>query len=135
MTSRSSYDVVIAGGAIIGSSIAYFLTRQPDFKGRVLVVEKDPTYMNSSTVRSASSIRQQFSTEINIHISRFGVEFLRRANEELAVDGDSPGVHFTERGYLLLGSADTLPTLRERVAFQRSHGVSAVILSPAEILE
>lgn len=130
-----NYDVVIAGGAIIGSSIAYFLTRQPGFKGRVLVVEKDPTYLNSSTVRSASSIRQQFSTAINIHISKFGIEFLRQANDLLAVDGESPGIQFFERGYLLLGNQETLPTLRERVAFQQSQGVAAVILSPEQILQ
>ena len=49
---RSSYDVVIIGGAVIGSSIAWFLTDNPDFQGRVLVVEMDPTYEFSSTART-----------------------------------------------------------------------------------
>ena len=39
-----SYDVVIIGGAIMGSSTAWFLTENPDFDGRVLVVERDPSY-------------------------------------------------------------------------------------------
>jgi len=131
-----TYDVVIAGGAIIGSSIAYFLSAHRDFSGRrILVVEKDPSYQFSSTVRSASSIRQQFSTAINIRISQYGIEFLRDANELLAVNGESPGIHFHERGYLLLADETSLPTMRERVAFQQSHGVAAEILAPAQVLE
>jgi FAD-dependent oxidoreductase domain-containing protein 1 len=128
-----SYDVVIAGGAIIGSAIAHFLASRPAFRGRVLVVEKDPSYATSSTVKSASSIRQQFSTAINIRISQFGIAFLRGANEALAVGGDSPGIHFTERGYLLLANEETLPVMRERVEFQIRHGVDAELLDPAEI--
>ena len=76
---KNHYDVVIAGGAIIGSSIAHHLGADPGFQGSVLVVEKDPTYASSSTTKSASSIRQQFSTEINIKISQFGIDLLQQA--------------------------------------------------------
>jgi len=38
-----TYDVVIVGGAAMGSSIAYHLLADPGFRGRVLVIEKDPT--------------------------------------------------------------------------------------------
>ena len=41
---HKSYDVVIIGGAMIGSSAAFWLTRNPAFQGRVLVVERDPKY-------------------------------------------------------------------------------------------
>jgi len=57
-----SYDVVIVGGAAMGSSVAYFLAAATGFKGSVLVVEKDPSYALSATARSAGGIRQQFST-------------------------------------------------------------------------
>ncbi|MEO1710828.1 MAG: FAD-dependent oxidoreductase, partial [Pseudomonadota bacterium] len=49
---RASYDVVIVGGAMIGSSIAWFLSADPNFDGRVLVVERDPTYEHSSTAHT-----------------------------------------------------------------------------------
>ena len=75
------YDVIIAGGAIIGASCAWYLSRQAEFDGRVLVVEKDPTYRECSTTRSISCIRQQFSTRVNIHISRYGFEFLKSIAE------------------------------------------------------
>ena len=61
---KSSYDVVIIGGAVIGSAVAYFLTQNPDFQGSVLVVERDPTYRYASTSLSAASIRTQFSNAV-----------------------------------------------------------------------
>ena len=47
-------DVVIVGGAVVGSAAAYFLRAQTGFKGSVLVVEKDFTYEKSATARSAA---------------------------------------------------------------------------------
>lgn len=58
---KDAYDVVIVGGAVIGSAVAYYLAANPDFKGSILVVERDPTYLTASTSLSSSSIRTQFS--------------------------------------------------------------------------
>ena len=67
---QSRYDVVIVGGAMLGSSVAWFLSNNADFKGRVLVVERDPSYEFSATALTNSCIRQQFSAEINVRISQ-----------------------------------------------------------------
>ena len=75
---QQGYDVVIVGGGIMGSAIAYFLAAEPTYDGTVLVVEKDPTYAEASTTLSSGGIRQQFSTPENIQICRFGVEFIKR---------------------------------------------------------
>lgn len=69
---RHSYDVVIVGGAMLGSATAWFLTQNPDFDGSILVVERDPSYARSATAHTNSCIRQQFSTRLNVEISRFG---------------------------------------------------------------
>ena len=61
---HSRYDVVIVGGAMLGSSVAWFLTDNPDFNGSILVVERDPTYAWASTSHTNSCIRQQFSAPI-----------------------------------------------------------------------
>jgi glycine/D-amino acid oxidase-like deaminating enzyme len=81
-----SYDVVVIGGAVMGCSVAYWLTRmQPGLS--VLVVEQDPSFARSSTALSVASIRQQFTTRVNVEISRFVVEAktaLDRLREQLA---------------------------------------------------
>ena len=50
-----AYDGVIVGGAIMGSSAAWFLSANPDFQGRVLVVERDPNYAQAASALSASA--------------------------------------------------------------------------------
>ena len=70
------YDVVIVGGAAMGSSTAYHLLADPGFRGRVLVIEKDPTYRRSASALSAASIRQQFSTPLGLAwVAGFAAQF------------------------------------------------------------
>ncbi|MCP5074419.1 MAG: FAD-binding oxidoreductase, partial [Rhodobacteraceae bacterium] len=73
---HSAYDVVIIGGAMIGASVAWYLSVNPDFDGRVLVVERDPSYEFASTSHTNSCMRQQFSNEINVKVSQYAVEFI-----------------------------------------------------------
>lgn len=130
-----SYDVVIAGGGVIGSAIAYFLAASDAFTGTVLVVEKDASYRFGSTALSAGSIRQQFSTPENIEMSRYGIRFLKNIGDYLTVDGEAPALSFVEAGYLFLASAAGLPILKANNAIQRSHGVDVALLSPAELAQ
>src|ERR1700758_3160221 len=83
MSSSARCDVAIVGGGVMGSSIAYHLKSDPGFAGDVVVVERAPTYARASSALSASSIRQQFSTPLNIHLSRHGIGFLRQARDRL----------------------------------------------------
>ena len=128
-----SYDVVIAGGGVIGSAIAYFLGANGEFGGRVLVVEPDPSYAECSTTRSGGSIRQQFSTPENIEMSRFGFEFLRAAGERLAVDGEAPDIGLHERGYLFLASQAGRAVLEANHAVQQAHGADIALLEPSAL--
>jgi len=123
-------DVAIVGGGAIGSSIAYWLAADPDFDGSVVVVERDPSYADSSTTRSAGSIRQQFSTPENIAMSLFGADFLRRMGELLAVDGEEPDPGFVEGGYLFLGTEATRDILEANYDTQSRMGASVALLDP-----
>jgi FAD-dependent oxidoreductase domain-containing protein 1 len=127
-------DLVIVGGAIIGSSVATFLAQHPGWSGRIVVVERDPTYRTSSTTLSAASIRQQFSTPLNIEISRFGVELIKDLDRWLAVDGAAPPqIDFVEGGYLFLATPPGLAILQRNHAVQREHAVQVVLLHPDQL--
>ncbi len=119
----------------MGSSLAYFLTAHPDFRGRVTVVEKDPSYANCATARSAGSIRQQFSTPENIAMSLFGIAFLREADRHLAVEGLGPGIALREGGYLFLASEAGMAVLAANSERQRSMGADNVLLDQAGLAE
>ena len=124
--------VVIVGGGAIGSAIAYFLTlQQPGLP--VVVIERDPSYAQASSALSASSIRQQFSTAINIALSQFGIGFLRNLKTELAVGNDRPDIGLVEDGYLYLATAAGEGVLRENHALQRAHEVDVALLDPAQL--
>jgi FAD-dependent oxidoreductase domain-containing protein 1 len=122
------HDVVIAGGGVIGSAIAYFLKGWVDFPGSVLVVEKDPTYALASTPRSAGGIRQQFSTPENIAMSLFGAAFVRSVSEHLAVGDERPEVAFVEQGYLFLATAAGMPVLEHNHKLQLQAGAEIALL-------
>ena len=83
--SMKHYDVVLIGGAIMGASVAWSLTENPDFNGNILVVERDLTYAQCSTGHTSGCIRQQFSPELNIKISQYAAEFIKISSAIWAV--------------------------------------------------
>jgi len=121
---------VIVGGGVIGSAVAYFLLSSRHFSGTVTIVERDPSFARASSALSASSIRQQFSTPVNIAISRFGIGFLRDAGRLLAVDGDAPAIGLHESGYLFLVPERGRAVLEQVHAIQRANGVDVAVLAP-----
>ncbi len=133
MSHDEQADVVIIGGAIVGSAVATFLAARHDFDGRIVVVERDPSFRTSSTTLSAASIRLQFSTPLNIEISRFGLEVVRDPATWLSVDGEVPDVGFIENGYLFLATEPGLATLEANHAVQRALDVPVVLLEPRQL--
>jgi glycine/D-amino acid oxidase-like deaminating enzyme len=118
-------DVVIVGGAVHGASLAYHLAAA-GFDGRVLLIEKDPTFRYAATALSAGSIRQQFSTPVNILISLYGIGFLRAIGDILEVEGDHPDVGLHEGGYLFLATPEGAAGLKVNHALQIAHGADIV---------
>jgi glycine/D-amino acid oxidase-like deaminating enzyme len=131
---RDSYDVVIIGGAVIGSAVAYYLTANPGFKGSVLVIEKDPTYLKASTSLSSSSIRTQFSNPINVKISQYGSDVIRNFGEMMQVGDDKPDLTFHSGGYLFLANtAEQAQILKENHEVQKTCGADVVLWSHDEL--
>jgi len=116
-------DVIIAGGGAVGSACAYFLHSIGGFRGRVLVVEPDPSYREAASTRSASSIRLQFSTPINITLSTFGLRFLREAPRRLRHGAEAAELGLVESSYLYLATPQGRAALERQTAIQQSLSV------------
>jgi sarcosine oxidase len=130
-----SAEVVIAGGGAIGSAVACFLALDPDFDGRVVVVDPDPSGGASSSARSLGGIRFQYSTPENVRMSRFGAALAADPGRWLSVDGEAPSLSYVPGGYLFLASAPGWEALRENVAVQRAEGVETILLEPDALAE
>ncbi len=130
---HKSYDVVIVGGAMLGSSTAWFLMNNPDFQGRVLVVERDPSYEMCSTAHTNSCIRQQFSNEINVKCSQYAAEFIKNIRE-LMGDERVSELHIQSYGYLYLADTDAFAdVLRANQKTQAMAGAGTQLRTPDQI--
>jgi glycine/D-amino acid oxidase-like deaminating enzyme len=117
------YDIVIIGGAIVGSSIAYYL-REEGFSGSIALVERDPQFAHAATTLSMASIRQQFSIPQNIRLSQFTLKLFRRLKEEFGAEAD---IGFREGGYLILAGEAGLPILKANHEAQIAEGADIVL--------
>jgi len=124
-------DVVIVGGGIVGSAVAYFLSTDAAFRGRrIVLIERDPGYRDASTARSAGGIRQQFSTPENITMSQFTLGLFRRLRTIFGAEAD---VAFREQGYLIMATPEGQPLLSENVALQQSMGADIALLGALDL--
>ncbi|MEL6959594.1 MAG: FAD-binding oxidoreductase [Pseudomonadota bacterium] len=131
---QKTYDVVIVGGAIYGSSVAWWLSQMDSFDGSILVIEKDPSYENSGTARTNSCIRQQFTNPLNVQISQFGAAFIRNFRDYMGGDPQVPEITFQTYGYMYLADTeDFADHLRRAQTQQAALGAGTEILSPDQI--
>ena len=131
---KNSYDIIIIGGAIYGSAIAWFLSNDSNFDGKILVIEKDPSYEFSSTARTNSCIRQQFSTKINIQISQFGADYINNFRTHMNGDPDIPILSIQNFGYMYLANTkEFAKVLWENQKIQASENAETKYMSAKEI--
>ncbi len=123
---KSTADVAIIGGGIMGASTAYHLARRGC--SDVVILEKD-LLAQASTGLSAGGIRQQFSHPANIRLSQEAVRVFERFEEEFGVD-----MEFRQVGYLFLAQSEEVwQEFLTNVQIQRQHNVPVEVLSPEEI--
>ena len=128
-------DILIAGAGVMGAATAFWLT-QRDPTLSVLLIERDPGFARASSSLSASSIRQQFTTPVNIALSAFGIRFLREVHDRLGLAAPRADAHplsLDESGYLYLAAPGHDAPLRAAHAIQRAHGADVVLLAPSEL--
>ncbi len=134
MNTQNKVDILIIGGGIMGWSAAWWLARR---SGRgagggagIAVVERDPGHRHSATALSVASIRQQFTTEVNIRISLFGIDFIRNCHLHVGAEHCPGGLHFQENGYLLLsGTPAGAQALEAAAALQNRLGAATLLLT------
>lgn len=129
----SAVDVAVVGGGVMGASVAFWLTRmQPGL--RVAVIEQDPTHARAATALSVASIRQQFTSPVNVRLSRFGIGFLRDIADWTGAAGGVRDLGLCENGYLFVtGSAQAAEVMAEVALMQRSEGAATELLSATAI--
>jgi sarcosine oxidase subunit beta len=126
---RETADVVIIGSGIVGSSVAYHLAEQGCTN--VLVIEREAHQGKGSTGKSMGGVRAQFSTAVNIQMSRYSIDFFSRFEEVVGHPAD-----YRPHGYLFCASTEKhlnyLKTNRER---QSALGVDNVELVTREDIQ
>jgi FAD-dependent oxidoreductase domain-containing protein 1 len=126
-------DVVIVGGGIVGSAVAYFVSADAAYHGRrIVIVERDPSFAEASTSRSAGGLRQQFSTPENIALSQVTLALFRDLETTFGPGAD---VGFREQGYLIMASPEARTVLAENVALQQSLHADIELLEAPQITQ
>src|ERR1700731_965247 len=92
-------EVVIIGGGIVGSSIAYHLAAVGCTD--IVVIERETAQGKGSTGKSMGGVRAQFSTPVNIQMSLYSIPFYASFEERLGYPCD-----YRPQGYLFCATSD-----------------------------
>jgi sarcosine oxidase subunit beta len=125
-----SADVIIIGGGIVGSSVAYHLTEAGC--RNVLVIERESHQGKGSTGKSMGGVRAQFSTIASIQMSLYSIPFFGAFDE---VMGHPSG--YRPQGYLFVATQERhMQYLRDNYARQVEAGLKQVrLLKPDDVIQ
>src|SRR5512141_2898503 len=122
-------DIVIIGGGIVGSSIAYHLTEQGC--RNIIVLEREAHQGKGSTGKSMGGVRAQFSTPVNIQMSLYSIPFYSTFDERLGYPAG-----YRAQGYLFLATSDAhLRYLATNMQKQVEMGLKAVEKLSADVID
>ncbi|CAL8139548.1 unnamed protein product [Orchesella dallaii] len=124
-------DILVIGGGILGSAIAYFIKeRTPRTGVSLMVVDKDQSFSKSATAMSVGGLRHHFTLKENVEMARYGAEFLRTVPQKLACDGSPPpDIQYHPYGFLQLADVDQAQELQESFLIQKELGCHVELLT------
>ena len=125
---KTNYDVVIIGGGIVGSTIAYELAKL----GITNTLVVDKSYFSSgSTGRCGAGVRQQWGLKFNALLAKKSVEIFETLEDELGMD-----IEFRQGGYLVLAHTEKqVEQFGKNIALQNSLGIPSRFVSKNEAKE
>src|SRR5688572_13631556 len=123
-------DVIIIGSGIVGSSVAYHLAQAGCTN--VLVIEREAHQGKGSTGKSMGGVRAQFSTPVNIQMSKYSIDFFSKFDEVVGHPAD-----YRAHGYLFCATSENhLAYLKANRERQNALGVTNVEwVSPGDIVK
>jgi len=130
--SNKTYDVIMAGGGVMGCATAYYLMLE-DPTLKVAIIEMDPTYEKNSTVLSDGNTRLQFNVKENIQMSQYALEKLKTFAEDMKVDGVKPQIAFKQQGNYFLSDFENKENAKAGLAVQQSLGCDVRWVTPEEL--
>ena len=120
-------DIIVIGGGIVGSAVAYFLARSGR-AGSVSVIEPDPSYEFSATPAANGGIRQLFSLTENIVMAQYGLDFFVGFDQQMAIDDEPADIGFRRRGYLFISDGGEHAQMEANHHLQTSLGARVDLL-------
>lgn len=123
---NNNHDVIIVGGGINGTSIAYHLAKQG---ASVILVEK-AFIAGGPTGLSSAIVRQHYSNPVTARMALNSIEVWQNFSE--LVGGDSG---FTKTGFLIGVRPEDVDGLKANIGMQQSAGIDTRFVTPEEMRE
>ncbi|XP_078493696.1 FAD-dependent oxidoreductase domain-containing protein 1 [Ciona intestinalis] len=139
-------DYLILGGGIMGQALAFniwkametttVLKASKHYGCKIVVVEQDPSLLESSTALSAGGIRTQFSNPANIQLSMLTAEFIRDIKVHLStVDNQDPDAQYNPQGYLTMATQSGASRLMKNYQTQVETGAKIMLFTQDHLKE
>lgn len=125
--------IVVVGGGIIGSSIAYFVA-EAGYADRIVVVEPDPTYTHAATPRAVGTVRRIHGIPENIEMSQFGHAFYSNFSETMSTGTHPADVSFRRNGFtFMVWGSETVKSIERIWRIQQDLKAPTELLDRAEL--
>jgi glycine/D-amino acid oxidase-like deaminating enzyme len=124
---RDSYDLVIIGGGVIGTSILWNLKAQ-GFKGSVALLERGDALAEETSAKSAGAFRNLWGSRINMEMSTYSIRFLSTFEKDFAIP-----IGFHQHGYLFTFYPKPWEKIKSYKPTFDETGVRTELLSPDDI--
>jgi sarcosine oxidase subunit beta len=120
--------VLIIGGGVMGTSIAYHLARQGKQGGERVVVLERQAICSGTSGRSGAIIRQHYSNDFTIRMAKESLSVFQRFDD--LVGGDCG---FITTGMIVMTNEQGAEALRANVKMQQEQGVKTHLLNGSEV--